>query len=139
MGGESLATSKLKKSQADVPVGRWFLAQVFLLLRQYLGQAIWAAVLVVLFYFCSDTLKAFAGKVSVANFLLSVAAHLDWAIKASVGVSGVTTVAWLNEYRRHKRTRERLSSRITALEKRLDPNRTSSELTPEGTTRTEDL
>lgn len=133
-----MQVSKEGRTPSDVPFGRWLLGQLLLLLRQYFGQMIWATVVIALFHYSSQTIEAFAGHVSIANFLFSVAAHLDWTIKVSIVLSGVTTAALLIEYRRHRKTRERLTKRITTLEKRLDPSRTSSQLTPEGTTRTED-
>lgn len=86
----------------------------------------------------AQTFRAFAGYVSVADLALQISAHLNILITASLALSGLTTGLWLNEYRRHKNTRKRLTLRTEYLEKKLDPNRESSLLTREGMTREED-
>jgi hypothetical protein len=81
---------------------------------------------------------AFAGRTSIANLALAVAAKVQATIMLSLAATGTTTFLWLNEARRHKNTRQRLTQRTEELEKRLDLNRESSQLTRRGTTREED-
>lgn len=89
-------------------------------------------------YEVAETFRAFAGHVSVADLALKISAHFNFVVTASLVTSGLTTALWANEYRRHKNTRKRLTSRTESLEKRIDRNRESSLLTPEGMTREED-
>jgi hypothetical protein len=130
--------AKRKNRRDEPPVWRWVLEQIFTLIRQFGNSLIWAAVVGFMIYEVAQTFRAFAGHVSVADLALKISAHLNLVITASVALSGVTTVLWLNECRRHKSTRKRLTLRTASLEKRLDPNRESSLLTSEGTTREED-
>jgi hypothetical protein len=111
------------------------------LVRQFGNTAIWASVVIYLIRATADTVKAFAGRTSDANFnfVVALAAHLNATVVGSVTLTGVTSCLWALEYRRHRKTRQRLTARITDLELRLNPNRTSSQLTTEGTTRTGDL
>jgi hypothetical protein len=70
---------------------------------------------------------------SLSNLFLRISCFLT--VGASLTVSGVTSTLWANECRRHRNTRKRLTGRTGLLERRLDPHRESSLLTPEGTTR----
>jgi hypothetical protein len=109
------------------------------MIRQFGGTLIWAGVVAYGIYVAGNTFKAFAGQTSIANFVVELAAHVNITIAISVSVSGVASVMWYLEHKRHRKTRERLTSRISQLEKILDPNRQSSRLTTEGTTRVGDL
>ena len=100
---------------------------------------IWATVLVLIAYFGTDALKAFAGKVSVGSFMLSFAGLLNLTVKVSIAISGVSLAGWGIEIARHRATVKRLSRRNKKLEKQIDENRTSSGLRKNGTTRKEDL
>lgn len=128
-------SSKRKKTEDQVPFWRWFLGEVFGLLRQFGNTLIWAGVTCYFIYSGARTFQAFAGKSSIANLALQIAAHINIVITASVALTGLTTGLWANECRRHKNTRRRLTARTEALELRLDPKRESSLLTREGTTR----
>ena len=66
--------------------------------------------------------------------VLQVAGMINVTVGVSLTVTGISTIGWFHEYRRHRKNRERLTARITMLEKRIDPNRSSSMLTTEGTT-----
>ena len=127
--------SKRKKSEDRGPFWRWFLGEIIGLLRQFGNTLIWAAVTCYFVYSGAKTFQAYAGKVSIANLALQIAAHINIVIAASVALSGLTTILWANECRRHRSTRKRLTARTEALELRLDPKRESSLLTREGTTR----
>lgn len=113
--------------------------QLMTIVRQFGSTLIWACVVAYLIHEAADSVKAFAGRTSVASFVVALAAHLNATVVGSVALTGVTGSLWAFEYRRHRKTRERLTARITDLEKRLDPKRDSSLLTTEGTTRIGDL
>jgi membrane protein implicated in regulation of membrane protease activity len=117
---------------------RWFLGHVFELVRQFGNSVIWAAVVCFFVWEAGHALMAFAGRTSIANLALAVAAKVQATIMLSLAATGTTTFLWLNEARRHKNTRQRLTQRTEELEKRLDLNRESSQLTRRGTTREED-
>jgi hypothetical protein len=130
--------SRGKSRRDEPPAWRWILEQIFGLIRQFGNSVIWALVVGFMIYQVAQTFRAFAGHVSVADLVFEISAHLNIVIAASVALSGLSTGLWLNELRRHRSTRKRLTIRTASLEKRLDPNRESSLLTSEGTTREED-
>jgi heme/copper-type cytochrome/quinol oxidase subunit 2 len=82
--------------------------------------------------------QAFAGKTSLADLKLGFFANITMVYTLSLAVSGISVVLYLNERRLHRKSRERLTERITKLELTLDPSRTSSHLTSRGLTRRED-
>jgi hypothetical protein len=86
----------------------------------------------------SVALIAFAGKSSFADLTLRLLAKMSVVLGLSVTLSGISVTLYLRERKLHRDTRERLTARITALELRIDPKRTSSQLTPRGETRRED-
>jgi hypothetical protein len=138
----SKAVSKPREKRngsSQPPAWRWITMQLMTLIRQFGNTVIWASVVIYLIHATADTVKAFAGRTSVANFVVALAAHLNATVVGSVTLTGVTSCLWALEYRRHRKTRERLTGRITDMELRLDHNRTSSQLTTEGTTRIGDL
>jgi hypothetical protein len=118
---------------------RWLAAQAVSLLRQFGSQILWVSLLAYLIRESADTFQAFVGRTSSANVILGVAAGVNITVAISVTVSLAASALWLLEYKRHRRTRERLTGRITDLELKLDPGRTSSQLTRQGTTRRGDL
>lgn len=58
---------------------------------------------------------------------------VKWAL--SITVSGLSIALYVRERKQHENTRERLTKRIAELELKVDPNRSSSNLTPRGRTR----
>lgn len=135
-----LTDRKTKKAKGKgEPAWKWFGRSLFSLIRQFGNTAIWAAVCIFAIWEAGTTLRAFAGRTSVANLLLSIAAHVSLSVAISVAVSIGMTGMYLYEYRRHRKTRERLTARITQLEVRLDPHRSTSGISTEGTTLTGDL
>jgi hypothetical protein len=129
---------RLRRAQRAYPENsgvRWFATQIFGLARQYGGTLIWAFVVVYLVKVVGETAQAFAGKSSNANFIVNLAAQMNVTVAISIVLTGVTSLMWILEHRRHRQTRERLTGRITELEKLLDPHRESSNLTTQGTTR----
>lgn len=84
------------------------------------------------------SIDALAGKVTFAElgarFIGDVRINeaLAWFLSGAFGWYG------LNERRLRRKHIERIAPQINELESRLDPKRTSSRLTPHGTTRRED-
>lgn len=129
------ATQIPPNPKAEPPFYRWFFGHVFGLLRRH-GNAviIWAA----LGYIArqmSLALIQYAGRSSNANLTLNMLASVSFVWTASITMSGLSVTLYLRERGLHRRTRERLASRITELELKLDPSRTSSLLTSQGLTR----
>jgi len=138
--GRTLTDRRPKRSNdPGEPGWKWVTRELLALIRQFGNTAVWAGVCVYAIYQIGVTLRAFAGKQSVANLLLNVAAHVSLTAAVSVTVSIGTTGMYLYEYRRHRKTRERLTVRITDLERRLDRNRSSSGISTQGTTQIGDL
>lgn len=109
--------------------------QILGLVRQFGNTIVWAAVCIYLIYQAGATLRAFAGRTSVADLLLSIAGHVSITVTISMTLTLTMTGMYLLEYRRHRITRERLTKRILQLELQIDPNRTSSGISTQGTTR----
>jgi len=78
---------------------------------------------------------AYAGKASVADLTLRILANVSVVWSLSLTLSGVSVSLYVRERSLHRKTRERLTARITELELKIDPKRTSSLLTSKGTTR----
>jgi len=131
--------SKDVNASDQPPFWRWFFGNIFLLVRQFGSQAIWISALMFCVREGRIAITAFAGRNSTANVIMQVAAHLNVTIAVSIAVTGLATGFWANEYRRHRNTRERLTKRITQLEKHINPERSSSLLTTQGLTSPGDL
>lgn len=135
----ALTDRREKKSNGkppnQTPAWRWLVQQFFSLVRQFGNTIIWATVCIYLIYQLGATLRSFAGTTSVANLLLSIAGHVSITVTVSMAFTLTMTGMYLLEYRRHRSTRERLTKRITQLELQIDPNRTSSGISTQGTTR----
>ena len=78
---------------------------------------------------------AYAGKASIADLSLKVLANVSVVWTLSLTLSGVSITLYVRERRLHRKTRERLTARVTELELKIDPHRSSSLLTPQGQTR----
>ena len=85
-----------------------------------------------------DVLVAYAGKQTEASVVINLAAklQLDRWLAYLCGAGGF--VYGLNQNRLRRRTIERLTRHSKELEKRLDPDRSSSNLTSDGRTRSGD-
>jgi hypothetical protein len=85
----------------------------------------------------TDTIRAFAGKETVAllSGILNVTVSEGIAYALSVVLGG----GWVAERRLRRRTNREKAAHISELEKRLDPKRSSSGLTITGKPRKEDL
>lgn len=91
-------------------------------------------------YWMADALKAFAGKESLAdlNFFVGALADMKLRIGATIALTGSGWAYGLKQRQLRRNTVERLATRITELETKNDPNRSSSQITRRGTTRKED-
>ena len=128
------------QARAEPPVTlRWILSHIFVLVRQFGSQLIIALVVIYLIHEANIAAMAFAGRTSVASLVMQVAGQFNLTVGISIALTGITTTLWFNEHRRHKKTRERLTARITTLEKHIYSNRSSSMLTSQGTTSPGDL
>lgn len=80
-----------------------------------------------------------AGKITTAQIGMSFIGNFRVSDAVAYAFGGTSLIYGLNERRlRHKKTKS-MASYSANLEARLDPGRTSSGLTPEGTTREEDV
>lgn len=131
-----------KKNKAELEVENRYLkkarfnegfVQVFLHLIRWGGVSYIAHQI----YLSIDSLS---GKDTLADIGLNVNILSD--VKVSIALAWIIAVLSilyaLRERTLRKTTIKRLQTRITMLEKEIDPKRTSSTLTPEGNTRQED-
>lgn len=138
MGRKRAKKAARNPSGASISFGRWSLGHVFSLIRRHGNLGItwfgvgWCA------YQARTVLVAYAGKQSIGKLSVSVLANLHVVFVLSITVSGASVALYLRERKLHRRTRDRLTDRVSELELKLDPSRTSSLLTPEGLTRKED-
>jgi len=124
-----------KAPKPDPPFPKWFCGHLFSILRKH-GNAI--ALWLGLGYIAHQVSLAFieyAGRTSAATLSLSLMANVSFVWTASITMSGLSITLYLRERSLHRKTRERLGTRITELELKLDPTRTSSLLTSKGLTR----
>jgi len=126
---------EVRKPRPEPSLFRWFFGHVFSLLRRHGGAvAMWLTI-----GWCaheaSKAIIAFAGKSSVADLSMKLLANLSVVWELSLTLSGISVTLYLRERKLHRDTRERLTARVTELELRIDPKRSSSQLTPRGQTR----
>ena len=131
--------TKRPKKKSTLSDFRWLLGNLFSLLRRFGREIIWVGLLAYCAHLMGFVLVAYAGKTSNANLALRMAANLNVAVGISITATGISIGLYFRERKLHRATRERLSARITSLELKIDPTRTSSRLTSEGLTRKEDL
>jgi hypothetical protein len=124
-----------KPTRPETKFPKWFFGHIFSLLRRHGNVvALWLGISFCV-YEASAALRAFAGRVSIADLSLRILGTFAGVISLNVAVSGLSISLYLKERREHRRTRERLAAEKEVLEKILDDRRTSSLLTPEGQTR----
>jgi hypothetical protein len=87
--------------------------------------------LVVFSYCLRDMVVSLSGKQTHANVLVSFIADVDIHVWVAWGLAVGGCVYGANQQRLRKRQIERLTKKIRAYEKKLDPNRTSAKV-PEG-------
>jgi hypothetical protein len=117
---------------------RWFFGHIFSVLRRH-GSTVgfWIGMGYIARQ-ASLAFIAYAGKQSNASLALSLMSNVNFVFTGSIAISGLSVSLYLRERAQHRNTRKRLAARITELEVKIDPTRTSSRLTEEGLTRTED-
>jgi hypothetical protein len=103
-----------------------------------LNNAICYGGLVGIFYFIYQSVAVLAGKATVADIGIKFLAELGISEALAWLLAGGGMLYGFGQRRLRKNTIERLQSRNQSLEQSLDPNRTSSRLTPRGDTRPED-
>jgi len=98
--------------------------------------------LCVCFWRLAPAMEAFAGKTTLANFGVSLIADLKANTVFShivMGILGLGGAGYgLRERAQKRKEIKRLGNRVVEVEKRLDPNRSSSGLTIDGRSRPED-
>jgi hypothetical protein len=125
-------------SREATPFIRWFFGHVFDLLRRHGGIVGFWIGMGYIAHEVSKAFIAFAGRESTANLAFSLMSNVNLVFTGSIAISGLSVSLYLRERIQHRQTRKRLAGRITELELRIDPKRTSSRLTEEGLTRKED-
>jgi len=101
----------------------------------------WAIVCVttiLVFYFLRDVFLAYAGQSTLANVAISVMTDVRIEAFISYAVGGSGVLYGLRQRQLRQRNIKRLTARILVLERQKDPYRSSSGLTPRGTTRPSD-
>lgn len=114
---------------------RWFFGHVFGLLRRHGAAFVIWSVMGWSIHEIAGVFIAYAGKASIADLSLKVLANVSVVWTLSLTLSGVSITLYVRERRLHRKTRERLTARVTELELKIDPHRSSSLLTPQGQTR----
>jgi hypothetical protein len=99
---------------------------------------LFCGLLLLLGYWTRDVLLAYAGKTTLADVAIRLAADLKIDKMFAYLFGGGGVAYGLLQRRLRRQTIARLTPRSRAREEELDPNRTSSGLTPRGTTRPED-
>jgi hypothetical protein len=126
--------------QRAQPLGRWFWGKVFALVGSNASLVVVTTGVCLCVWRVAAALEVYAGKQSNANvrfgFDLLADIRMVYTVSIAVGTTGVAL--YFRERRLHRKTRERLATRITDLELRIDPSRRSSKLTAEGLTREDD-
>lgn len=126
--------------QKAQPFGRWFWGKIFAVAGSNARIIVVTAGVCICVWRIAAAFEVYAGKQSSADMTFGFGLLADikmvYTISIAVGTTGVAL--YLRERRLHRKTRERLAARITDLELRIDPNRRSSKLTPEGLTREDD-
>jgi hypothetical protein len=72
------------------------------------------------------------GETTTITVMQNWLASVDASVYVAWGVNAALAAGWWAQRRKALREREEKDARIAALERRLDPNRTSSGLTPSG-------
>ena len=124
-----------REARPEPSAFRWFFGHVFSLLRRHGGALCTCFVIGYLVHEVAQAFIAYAGKASIADLTLKVLANVSFVWTMSLTLSGISITLYVRERRLHRNTRERLTARVTELELKLDPSRTSSLLTSRGTTR----
>ncbi len=92
------------------------------------------ATLVAIFYYLTQMVEALAGKITIADFAINLWANLklQYIVPYTFGGGGIVYGIYQRRLRK-KRVKE-LSSYARTLERKIDPNRASSDILDDGTT-----
>lgn len=132
-----MAEAKSNYESQPESTGRWLLWALLKLSLRF-GNAILVALCFIVAALCAKSvLIAYAGRTSIAS--LAFLGEFNLGLKISLLTTGLTSFMWTREFVRHRKTRKRLTKRVSDLEGQLDPGRSSSELAPDGMTLEEDL
>jgi len=126
---------QVNESRREPSTFRWFFGQVFSLLRRHGGAVMMWLTLGYCAHAAAQAFIAYAGQSSYADLSVRLLANVSVVWELSLTLSGISVTLYVRERRLHRNTRQRLTARITELELRIDPHRTSSQLTPRGETR----
>jgi hypothetical protein len=123
-----------KKLRAAVLVQRWM--TIGAVIKRLIP---WAGAVLIVYFGVYRTSEALAGKVTIADIAHSFIAHLtaDRWVAYIFGGGGIGYGLMQRSLR--KSTVARMHRRQKELEERLDPNRSTSTLTPQGNTNPKDL
>jgi hypothetical protein len=132
------AAEKDRTSKEPPSFARWFFGHIFSVLRRHGGAVGFWVGMAYITRQVSLAFIAFAGKESNASLAFSLMSNVNFVFTGSIALSGLSVSLYLRERTQHRKTRKRLAARITELELKIDPTRTSSQLTEEGLTRKED-
>jgi hypothetical protein len=124
-----------RRQAARRPLGPGHLEQIYGTIRIGLRCGMW--VLVARYGYLA--IDALSGKSTAVVLSWGLAVIADWRVSISVTLTGFAALWALLERRVRQRTVERLHRRIREVETIIDPNRSSSSLTPRGTTNPRDM
>ena len=104
----------------------------------------WSGAVTIVYFGITRPIEALAGKATWADIAVLVRAQLEkgdgktWALVGSWVLTALAVAYGWFQRKLRRDTVEQLQGRIQALEKSVNPSRTSSTLTPRGDTRAED-
>lgn len=138
---EELAVGKANKTRAQLETELKMLRSVkrsegILSLGNNLIR--WGA-LVLITRYAYLSIEAMAGKETFAGFFVNFLGNFDVSMALSWVVGGTGFLYGARQRSLRRDAIERLQGRITHLEKQIDPRRSSSNLTPRGDSRPEDV
>ena len=134
LGGDShssMAAKRLRQSELE--------ARLRFRRLDIIGEAIQTAIpwgsLIAIAWFCSTAVRALAGQETFTDIGISVLGDLriNDGLAYILGIGGMSY--GYGQHRLRRKVTERLTKRTTGLEERLDPDRSSSGVTTQGTTR----
>src|SRR4051794_26479048 len=127
-GGAGTKTAKRSNPPEPLPPSnfRWFFGHIFSLLRRHGRTLIVCGGLCYFINRASAALIAFAGRQSIADLSLVLVARVTAVWTISLTVSGASLWLYAKERSASRRDRQRFIKRISDLELRLDPHRSSS-------------
>lgn len=114
------------------------LAQLVVVAGPALRAVPWCLLLFAVAWFTRDVLVAYAGQTTSANVIVKLIADLRVAVVVPWALAAGGVAYGLRQKHLKEDAIERLTKRPQELEKLIDPNRTSSQLTPRGRTNPKD-